>query len=227
MEGKKEIGSEEHTLYAETINEKKEVVNKEEFLYKIYPKHKRYRLYIGRFFEKKRGLHAVFNELREAKEHDYLEFFISSGGGLVLEGQQFYNIIQEKFYGRVVTYLDNYGYSMGALLFCMGDKRVIYPHSDIMFHNYSGGAIGKGGEIKARIEHADKELKRFFKEIIVDKGFLSKDEFNQMLLGKDFWFNAKQMCKRKIATHVIYRGKELEAKEYLKILKNKKKQVTA
>jgi len=218
----KELSSEAHTLYTETINEKKEVVDKEKFLYKVYPKHKRYRMYIGRFFEQKKGLHAVFNELREAKEHDYLELYINSPGGIVNEGQQFYNIIQEKFYGRVATFLDNSGYSMGALLFCMGDKRVIYPHSDIMFHNYNAMFVGKGGEIKSRVKHRDKLLKTFFKELVVDKGFLAKDEFNKMILGKDFWFNAKQMCKRKIATHVIYQGKEIKAQEYLKILKKKK-----
>ncbi len=136
------------------------------------------------------------------------------------------NIIQERFYARVVSYLDNYGYSMGALLFCMADKRVVYEYSDFMFHTYSSGIVGKSGEIKDRFKHINKKLKKFFKEIIVNKGFLSKSEFKQMLLGKDFWMDTQELCRRGIATHVILEGQEITAEEYLKYIneiKGKKK----
>ncbi len=223
MANKKEVSSEWHTLFSEVIEEKRTVINKDKFLYKIEPKHTKFRIFIDAFYERKKGLHAVFDELKNAKEYDYLELIISSHGGSVLEGMQFYNIIEEKFYNRTVAYLDNHGYSMGALLFCMATKRVIYPYSDLMFHNYASIAIGKGGEIKVRVKHRDKLLKEFFYDIIVTKGFLSKVEFEKMLIGQDYWMNAKELCKRGIATHVIYEGKEITAKEYLKLLKNKKK----
>ncbi len=220
---KKELSSEQHTLYSEVIPEQKKVVDKTRRLYEITPKHTRYRIYIGRFFELKKGLHSVFNELKSAKENDILEFIIDSGGGFVNEGMQFYNIIQEKFYGRTIAYLDNKAYSMGAILFSMCDKRVVYPYSDFMYHNYSGGAMGKGGEVKARIDHTSKKLEAFFYDIIVKQGFLSEDEYKQMLVGQDYWMGTKEMCKRGIATHVIVNGQEMTAKEYLKSLKNKKK----
>jgi ATP-dependent protease ClpP protease subunit len=221
---KKELSSEQHTLYTEMIAEQKRVVDKEKNIYQITPKHKRYRVYIGRFFELKKGLHSVFNELREAKENDYLELMINSGGGIILEGQQFYNLIQEKFHRRTVAYLDNYGYSMGALLFCMAEKRVVYEYSDFMFHTYSGGAFGKGGEIKARVEHSNKKLEKFFYDLIVKKGFLTNNEFEQMLVGQDYWMDTKELCKRGIATHVIVNGNELTTKDYLKHLKKEKKE---
>jgi len=220
---KKELSSEQHTLYTEIIPEQKRVVNQEQRLYEVQPKHKSYRVYIGRFFELKKGLHSVFNELREAKEHDVLEFMIDSGGGFVNEGMQFYNIMQEKFNGRTVAYLDNKGYSMGAMLFSMADKRVAYPYSDFMYHNYAGGASGKGGEIKARVDHTSKKLEKFFHDIIVQQGFLTEEEYKQMLVGQDYWMGTKELCKRGIATHVIVQGKELTAKEYLKHLKKNKK----
>jgi len=219
---KKELSSEQHTLYSELIPEHKKVVNKERHLYQITPKHKRYRIYIGRFFELKKGLHSVFNELKEAKGNDYLEFIINSGGGFVQEGMQFYNIIQEKFTKRTVAYLDNRGYSMGALLFCMAEKRIIYPYSDLMFHTYSHGSHGKGNEVKTHVDHTSKKLERFFYDIIVKKGFLSDEEFKKMLIGQDYWMDAKELCKREIATHVIIGGEELTAKAYLKALKKEK-----
>jgi ATP-dependent protease ClpP protease subunit len=219
---KKELSSEQHTLYSEIINEKKIPVDKEKNIYRVIPKHKRYRIFIGRFFELKKGLHAVFNELLTADKNDRLEFRINSRGGFVNEGILFYNIIQEKFCNRTTSYLDNFGYSMGALLFCMAHKRVIYPYSDLMFHTYSTVISGKSGELKSRFNHSDKKIKKFFKDIILKKGFLTKEEFKQMLVGQDFWMDAKQMCKRGIATHVIVEGKEYTAKEYLKELKKAK-----
>ena len=222
---KKELSSEQHTLYSEVIPEQKKVVDQKKRLYEVTPKHTRHRVYIGRFFELKKGLHSVFNELKSAKEHDVLEFMIDSGGGFVNEGMQFYNIMQEKFHGRTIAYLDNKGYSMGAMLFSMADKRVVYPYSDFMYHNYAGGAVGKGGEIKARLEHTSKKLEEFFHDIIVKQGFLSEDEYAQMLVGQDYWMGTKEMCKRGIATHVIVEGKEVTAKEYLKALKRKKRAI--
>lgn len=220
---KKELSSEQHTLYSEIIEEKKKSIDKSRNLYEVTPKHKRYRIFIGRFFELKRGLHTVFNELKAAKENDTLEFVINSGGGFVNEGMQFYNIIQEKFHHRTTAYLDNFGYSMGALLFCMASKRVVYPYSDLMFHTYSSAMRGKGNELKTRFEHSDKKIKRFFHDIIVKQEFLDKAEFKKMLIGQDYWMDAKELCKRNIATHVIYNGQELTSKEYLKMLKKKKK----
>jgi ATP-dependent protease ClpP protease subunit len=220
--GKKELSSEQHTLYSEVIPEQKRVVNKEKNLFEVTPKYTRHRVYIGRFFELKKGLHSVFNELKSAKENDVLEFMIDSGGGFVNEGMQFYNIMQEKFNRRTVAYLDNKGYSMGAMLFSMADKRVVYPYSDLMYHNYAGGAVGKGGEIKARLEHTSQKLEAFFHDIIVKQNFLTEDEYQQMLVGQDYWMGTKELCKRGIATHVVVEGQELTPKAYLKDIKKKK-----
>ncbi len=220
MENKKntDISSEEHTLFTKHIPECKRVKNRAKNSYKITPKYRHFTVYVGRFKEFKRGLHAVLNELRAASKDDVLELRINSSGGLVNEGKQFYNLLQEKFYGRSIAYIDNHAYSMGALMFCMAKKRVIYPYSDIMFHNYSAGFTGKGGEIRSRLEHKDKILVDFFHSLIVSEGFLTDDEFESMLIGKDYWMGAKEMCERNIATHVVYKGEQVKAKKYLKIL---------
>ena len=225
MEVKKpnEISSEQHTLFVRTVPESKRALDRKNNIYQYRPKYKIYTLYIERFKELKRGLHSVFNELRQAGKEDVLEIRINSGGGSVNEGLQFYNLMREKFPKRTHAYLDNHGYSMGALLFCMADRRVVYPYSDLMFHNYASTFSGKGGELKSRLEHRDNLLRRFFKDMIVEKGFLSDEEFEEMIIGKDFWMDVEEMCKRGIATHVVYRHEEIKAKKYLKILKKERR----
>ncbi len=225
MEVKKhnEISSELHTLFVRTVPESKRVIDRKKNIYQWRPKFRIFTLYVERFKELKRGLHSVFNELRQANKEDYLEIRINSGGGSVNEGIQFYNLMREKFNGRTCAFLDNHGYSMGALLFCMADKRVVYPYSDLMFHNYASAVSGKGGELKARLEHKDRLLRSFFKDMVVEKGFLTAEEFDEMIIGRDFWMDVAEMCRRGIATHVIYENREIKAKKYLKLMKKAKR----
>ena len=219
------LNSKFHTMFVEEISETRELVDTEKNTFKITPAHKRYRIFLDSFKEHERGLHEIFNTLWNAAKNDELELRINSYGGLVNEGQNFYNIIKNKFLGRTTTILDNAGYSMGALTFCMGDKRIAMEQSDLMFHDYSAGTIGKGGEIEARVKHESEYLRNFFKEIIVKNGFLTKKEFKQMLIGQDYWMDVDEMCRRGIATHVLVNGKEIKAKKYLKMKTktNKKK----
>lgn len=210
--------SKHHTLFKKNIKAK-EIKTKGSDTYRKLPEHIRYRLFIKSFSEKERGLHEIFNELWDAEGHDTLELRIHSNGGYVSEGFQFYNLIKNRFIGRTTTILDSKGYSMGATLFCMGDKRIVTPRSDLLFHDYSGGAVGKGGEIEAQVKHDAQHMREYKKEILLETKFMTKKEFKQMLMGKDFWMNHIEMCKRGIATHVLIGGKEVKAKKYLKNIK--------
>jgi len=211
------LASTEHTLFKKSISAVETHVKGN--TYKKKPAHTQYRFFVNDFMEWEKGLHEIYNELWDASEDDKLELRINSNGGMVNEGAQFYSIIKNKFNGRCTTILDNKGYSMGALIFSLGDERIISEYSDMMYHTYSGGVFGKSGEIESRNNHTQKHLKQFFKDIIVGNRFLSKKEFEEMLIGKDFWFGPEEMCKRGIATHVLLNGKKITAKKYLKLVK--------
>jgi len=212
-------------MYVSDINETKDLVKGETDVYKITPAHKKYRIFIDSFMEFENNLHPVFNVLWDADENDKLELRINSWSGSVKEGQNFFNIIENKFSGRTTTILDSASYSMGALTMCMGDKRVVTEACDLMFHDYSTGSGGKVGEIEAYVKHTSKHLRKFFKKIIVEKGFLTKKEFKKMIIGQDYWMDVQELCERGIATHVLVTGKEVKANKYLKTLgkKNDKK----
>jgi ATP-dependent protease ClpP protease subunit len=213
------INSKHHTMFVEDIQETKIEYTKERGVYKVTPTHQKFTLYISDFMEFERGLHSIFNTLWNASEYDELELRINSGGGLLKEGQQFSNIIENKFKNRTTTILDSMGYSMGALNFLMGDKRIVMENSDLMFHNYSTFMMGKGNEIAAELKHNQRHFKKYFHKLIVLSGALSKKEFEQMWHGKDFWMDTKELCQRGIATHVLVGGQEVKAKKYLKLLK--------
>lgn len=213
-----------HTLFKEVkpeIRESKKIDGVE--YYKISPSYTEYRLFIDAFGETERGLHEIFNTLWNASTVDTLELRINSWGGFIKEGQNFFNLIKNKFSGRTTTILDSAGYSMGALLFCSGDTRIVMEQSDLMFHDYSDSTWGKGQEIESKVEHNKKHLRKFFETVILKHNFLTVEEFNQMIIGKDFWFDVPEMCKRGIATHVMVGGELIKAKKYLKTIANTKK----
>lgn len=220
-DGCKTIEGEFHTLFVKDedpiLKEFNVKDGDEEFtaIREVVPKHKKYTLYIEAFGHQNNQLHKILNELRKGVEHDILEIRIDSPGGYVSEGITLYNAMRELFNGRSVTYLDSTGFSMGAMLFSLGDQRIAYEDSSLMYHNYSSGYYGKGQELKSYVDFEDKHFDDFFSKKIVSQGFLTQEEYAQMKIGKDFWFDSYEMAKRGICTHVVVGGFNLDTEAFL------------
>ena len=63
-----------------------------------------------------------------------------------------------------------------------------------MSRNYSGGAQGKGHEMKAQMEFTDKQLNIAFKEIY--GGFLTPAEMDSVIDGTDIWMGKEELLAR-------------------------------
>lgn len=159
-------------------------------------------------------LDELFNTLHTAGGNDTLTIRIDSPGGMLSELYRFKALIVEKFYGRCTTILDPAGASAGALTFTYGDKRIVYEHSWAMFHDWSGGVWGKASDIEKSLIFRRELFKKTFREDLKD--FFTEEEIENMFKGQEFWLDAKELCERKIATHVITKGKTITAEEYLK-----------
>ncbi len=176
-------------------------------------------LYLSTFEENKINLAAILNDLSELNPEDSIKLRINSPGGLLNEGKSLINAIQNTG-AFVETELLSDANSMAAIMFCIGDKRVIYEGSSLMFHTFSSGYMGKGQEMESYTKHATKNNDAFFRAHILG---MTDVELQKMSDGKDFWWDAKKMCKRGVATHVVVRGLTMTAKRYLKLLKKVKK----
>jgi len=179
---------------------------------------KSYTMYQSSFANENAELHAVLHKLRSAEEGSKLALRIGSYGGLVSEGIELFQIAREFFNTNFTTHLDSGAYSMGAIMFAAGDKRIMYEHTTLMFHNYSGGAFGKGNDMVESIGSSEKIIGGFFQTVMVKPGFFTKEEFQQLQWGRDFYFDTEEAACRGIATHVIVEGVELEADDYIDYL---------
>lgn len=181
----------------------------------LQPAHKHFTLYLSEFHNDDGELHEILNRLRQADENDTLEVHIGSGGGYVNEGITLFGIMRECFEGRTEVYLDSHAMSMGAMTFGYGERRLAYEYSEIMFHNWAGGAFGHGGNIKTQADFHNRNLGRFFKETILNKGYLSAEEYQRLEDGKEFYFDTYEMAVRGLATDVIVEGYTLPAEDYI------------
>ena len=84
--------------------------------------------------------------------------------------------------------------SAATMVFLSGDAFEISEHSMFMFHNYSGGTIGKGGEMYDNIMYERKWSDKFMRSIY--DGFLTDLEIKSMLENKDIWMEPEEVFKR-------------------------------
>lgn len=191
----------------------------------IKPKRTSYVLKFGMFGHNPSDseLNDLIYILESAEPSSELEIHINSPGGYVDELVRFKVIIQTVFRGRTRTVLKNYGASCGALLFCLGDERIITEDSYLMFHNYSNGAWGKGNEIVSSVNFDEKRIDKLFKQIMVNPGYFSEEDYTEMKKGVDYWIDADDMITnyKSLVTHVLVGEYELELEEYLKYKESK------
>jgi len=63
-----------------------------------------------------------------------------------------------------------------------------------LFHTYSGGSIGKGGEMWEQLQHERKWSVNLMKNIYND--FLTEKEIASLLENKDIWMDGSEVIKR-------------------------------
>lgn len=175
-----------------------------------------YKLYLGDIADDDADMPCLFEALKEAGSKDEITIIIDSGGGYINQGLKLIHILLEKFKGRITVELNCVARSMGTLFYSIGDKRVVYPFSELMFHNYSSGSIGKGNEIVSQVSHNDDRFNAMNQYFVVDSGLLTQEEFEQLKIGADFWFGINEIVDRDMCTHVQNFDKLMTVEEYKK-----------
>jgi ATP-dependent protease ClpP protease subunit len=84
--------------------------------------------------------------------------------------------------------------SAATLIFLHGHQFEVSPHSMFMFHNYSSGVVGKGGEMYDRLAHEKDWSEKLLREVYSD--FLTEKEITSILDNKDIWMDGDEVIKR-------------------------------
>jgi len=134
-----------------------------------------------------------FDNIRNCGENDIIRIHINSYGGDLFTAIQMMRVLSETS-ATVVISVEGACMSAATMIFMCADMYEISPHSMFMFHNYSGGAFGKGGEMFEQLQHERAWSEKLLREVYSD--FLTDKEITAMLDNKDLWMDGDEVVKR-------------------------------
>ena len=138
----------------------------------------------------------VYNELCYTLEYtsaDYVRLVMNNGGGQLDAMLSIIDAIK-KSNATVVAVLSGTVASAATMIALVCDEVEVADHTSFMIHSASGGTSGKNHETKAYMEFSDSNLKNIFNDVY--KGFLSTEEIEKVLEGKDMWMNKEEVLNR-------------------------------
>lgn len=142
-----------------------------------------------------------FEEMALLTSKDKVTIKINSGGGRIDVGHMIVQSIQstEAYVTCVVVHAS---YSMASVIALSGHELVMAPHSLLMFHNYSTGMGGKGGELIQGALASDEYIRSIMSDVCTP--FLTRDEMRQIAQDRDIYVkwndnNLKSRIKRHYA----------------------------
>lgn len=128
----------------------------------------------------------LFKVFRKATDSDVIIMRLTNLGGACHTG---YRILQEMqdSDAYIVVYVINEVHSMASVLALAGNELHLAPGAMMMFHNYSGIHMGKGGEVASAIEH---ERKHYYKlDELHCYPFLTKKELQKIRDDNDVYIH--------------------------------------
>lgn len=134
-----------------------------------------------------------FDIIRHAGQNDVIKLYINSPGGDMFTAIQFLRVLNETEASILVS-VEGACMSAATMLFMCGDSFEVSEHSMFMFHNYSSGVVGKGGEMYDQLQHQRIWSEKLLREIYSD--FLTEKEIISILDNKDLWMDGDEVIKR-------------------------------
>lgn len=134
-----------------------------------------------------------FHTIRNANATDVVKLHINSPGGDLWTAIQFVHVLAETEATIHIT-VEGACMSAATLIFLMGHEYDISPNAMFMIHNYSGGTLGKGGEMYDNIVHERKWSESLLHNAY--DGFLTQDEIKSVLDNKDLWMGTDEVLER-------------------------------
>ena len=138
----------------------------------------------------------LINTLKTAEEHDTIFIYLNTPGGSLQTTIQIIGAIRQSD-ATVVTCLEGEVCSAGTLIFLVGDKHIVNSNCTFMIHNYSQWLGGKGNEVALRVKYSE----QYFRKLAFDlyKGFLTDEEIETVMQGKDYWLESEEVTARLLA----------------------------
>lgn len=131
--------------------------------------------------------------VREAKSTDLIRIHIDCCGGDVGTAFIIYDTLRMT-QATVEISVEGICASAASLIMLAGDQWEILEHAHVMIHAWSGMIYGKWHEQKAKFHFDEKSTEEDWRKAY--KGFLTDQEIEEVLDGKDIWLTASETLDR-------------------------------
>ena len=134
-----------------------------------------------------------FELLHNSTKNDIIKIHINSPGGNLYTTVQLLTAMSESD-ANIICSVEGACMSAATLIFLTGDSFYISPYAAFMFHNYSTGLYGKGGEIVAQVNFEKELFGNLMRKSY--ENFLEPKEIEDIIEGKDLWLGAEDVVER-------------------------------
>lgn len=132
-------------------------------------------------------------EIKDANDGDIVEVILNTRGGSLKTALAIISALQNT-QASTIAVIEGEAASAGSLIAMHCQEVQLNPYSTLFIHSESFGSIGKRSEVKAQVEFSLDWVENIFRRSY--HGFLTEDEMQQVLDGRDMYFNAEQILER-------------------------------
>lgn len=136
----------------------------------------------------------LLHYMRSMEEGDELRIWIDTDGGYLDTALAIIDSMQNT-QGDVMCIVSGNAKSAGGLIALAAPSLLIGDNATFMCHTATyGPGIGKANNVQTSVSFSTKTIESIVKKYYT--GFLTEQEINDMLEGKDFWFDAEETRRR-------------------------------
>lgn len=136
---------------------------------------------------------SAIEVLRAAGPEDEVHVHLSTPGGLMDATDTFLSAMHQCD-ARVIIHASGGCHSCGSIILMHASEFTLSENFNMLIHNGSTGSWGDLNKFVASAKHSEAYMKKVMRSTY--EGFLTPEELEAMLEGKDFWMDAPEFMAR-------------------------------
>lgn len=152
-----------------------------------------FNIYLFGLIEEATQFISAIEVMQQASEQDVVIVHLSTDGGSLDATDSFITAMHECA-AKVVVKASGGVHSAGTKILLACDEFYLSDNFNALIHNGSCGAGGKTSDFRAQSKHTLAYMDRVMHETY--EGFMTEEEIQQLIDGKDFWFDGDEFLER-------------------------------
>lgn len=164
---------------------------------------------------------TVLQGIESLSEGDVVLLTINSYGGQLDGAIAIINAIQNTE-ADVHCSIEGVAASAASLIALAAPSISVSPYATMMVHSATFGAFGKQSDVISHASFVDKKVRGLMNSVYKD--FLTDKELEEVIMGKELWFDAQEIvCRLELRAELQDKRAKAEAKAVSASLKTKNK----